>query len=715
MATRTNLCPNPALKVDATGYFGPSGYARVTSTGSGMPRTTGYAGTTTGDIAPPKCSVTPGVTYRFSAYVYGVGTTNNITFNANWYTGGSYTSSSGAGSTSVAQNTAVRIDSGAVVAPAGVNEALFAINGLDSAAQVTGFLYEASSTLDTYFDGDSSGAVWTGTAGNSTSQISNGTAPSMRAAGTYLAGASGTSAVVPAPTGVLNNDIVLVSLYLETTATVTLPSGFTELTTAPAATGTQAFVDRLYWKRSAGSEPSTYTFSWTGSAWRDAFSIAYKDCVTSGSPIDVQNNAARSTTGNTTPAVTVTTTGSDRQLVWIGASWIGGPWNPPSGYTERVDNGSSGAMGLADLTQGIAGSSGSITGTTSSTAASQTAWLIALKPLATVTSTKTGGGAIGAAGSGPKIFTREKTGSGAVKLAGSGPKALTTGTTFTKTGGAVSTAAGSGPKAITSATTYTKTGSGALVSAGSGAKTIQHQKAGSAVAGQAGSGSKTITTATTYTKTGSGAARLAGSGPKSVINPAVISTKSGGAVAGLAGSGGKTITSPVISTKTGAGAVGLAGSGAKTTGASTTFTKTGSGAVRAAGSGAKVVLSAAVFIKTGSAAPQMAGSGAKVVTSATVYLKTGSGALKTAGSGPKVVVLANAPVQKFGGGAAGLAGTGTKALVLAVTYTKTGAGTVGLSGTGFRESTGPYLIFPVYSGTPIPDPTLHVGTAYVTP
>lgn len=213
-------------------------------------------------------------------------------------------------------------------------------------------------------------------------------APASGGAGTYLTGVAGTTAAIPVPSGVAADDVVLVHLYLETTAAVTAPSDFTELSPFPSATGAKPQTVRTFWKRAIGADSGTYGFSWTGSAWRDGVATRWTGCITTGSPIDAQTSAARSSSGTTTPAVSLTTTGADRRLVWSGSSWDGGAWTPPSGWTEHVD---SGALGIASLAQAAAGSTASITGVCA-VSSSQTAWLLALippDPATTVTDTIT--------------------------------------------------------------------------------------------------------------------------------------------------------------------------------------------------------------------------------------------------------------------------------------------------------------------------------------
>lgn len=207
-------------------------------------------------------------------------------------------------------------------------------------------------------------------------------APAFGAAGTTLTATNSAAANVAVPASVAADHVILVHLYKENTAAVTPPSGFTELTTAPATTGNvQTF--HTFWKRATGADSGTYNFTWTGSVLRQAVAVRYTGCITTGTPLEGFTGAGRSSNGTVTPGVSLTTTGPDRLIVWGGTSWevdAGGSWTPPSGYTERVD---SPAIGVATLTQAAAGSTGSITGTYSPGSNYQTATLLALLPVPT--------------------------------------------------------------------------------------------------------------------------------------------------------------------------------------------------------------------------------------------------------------------------------------------------------------------------------------------
>lgn len=225
-------------------------------------------------------------------------------------------------------------------------------------------------------------------------------APAFGAAGTILAAADAATAAVPVPAGVTAGQIILVNLNKENSAVVTPPAGFAEVATAVAVTtGGQVQWHYLFWKRASGADAGTYSFTWTGTIWRSARAVRYTGCVASGSPVDVVGTNFTATAVTTTPAVSVTTTGPERLLVWsAGGNADDGTWTPPSGYTERVDQP---MFGVATLDQAAAGSSGSITGA-SSGSASKTVWLIGLLPVATDVSPRPPvvvGSAVGRAGS----------------------------------------------------------------------------------------------------------------------------------------------------------------------------------------------------------------------------------------------------------------------------------------------------------------------------
>ncbi|MEX1254160.1 MAG: hypothetical protein WEE64_07455 [Dehalococcoidia bacterium] len=186
------------------------------------------------------------------------------------------------------------------------------------------------------------------------------------------------------PAGTAQDDVLIALVYLEHgTATITPPSGWT-LVRDSLQTGPPTYDYRhvTYWKRAGGSEPSSYEWSFSASAYREALVIAVQGCVASGSPIDAEAATANSGQDDAPVAPSVTTTVVDTLLVAVCTTADGGAavWSPgSSGMTERVDSVSIAAY---DVVQASAGATGSKM--VSCTGGSNPEWhvcgAIALKP-----------------------------------------------------------------------------------------------------------------------------------------------------------------------------------------------------------------------------------------------------------------------------------------------------------------------------------------------
>lgn len=168
---RTNLCPNPALAVNATGWFGSTGWVRATGL-TGFTRTTGWAGTSAGQQIAPQGTIVAGLTYTFSVFVKAATGGGDVAVGINWYQSGAYRASSTQSTFTLDAGTVTRVWATAV-APPNTDSALITIDnpGGQGTVQITQVLYEQSAILNAWFDGSSPGGSWTGTAGNSTSTI----------------------------------------------------------------------------------------------------------------------------------------------------------------------------------------------------------------------------------------------------------------------------------------------------------------------------------------------------------------------------------------------------------------------------------------------------------------------------------------------------------------------------------------------------------------
>lgn len=182
------------------------------------------------------------------------------------------------------------------------------------------------------------------------------------------------------PSGVEANDIVVIPFYIDgTTVTVTDYNEFEEAENSPILNVGQAHQLHVVWKRATGSDTGPYDLSLSGSGFHAGAALRYTGCITTGSPWDSPTDSDTDPgVSFNAPAVSISTLGADRCVVWAGTSWAINSWTPPTGYTERLDTGF-GTVTLADKSQAVSGSTGSVVGVTT-TDTRHNAWLGALKP-----------------------------------------------------------------------------------------------------------------------------------------------------------------------------------------------------------------------------------------------------------------------------------------------------------------------------------------------
>lgn len=183
MALRTNLAPNPALKTNATGWSAVSNtgttlsdWLRSTSVGGSLPRTTGFEGTSAGDVLTPRAAVTAGQQYYWAVSVRATGGALSANMLINYYaalSGGAFIGNSGPTvPLNLASGATSRFVLGPYTVPSGAVSGYLKLNDLDDGCEVTAYQVELASTYaGDYFDGDTVGASWDGTNGNSTSTI----------------------------------------------------------------------------------------------------------------------------------------------------------------------------------------------------------------------------------------------------------------------------------------------------------------------------------------------------------------------------------------------------------------------------------------------------------------------------------------------------------------------------------------------------------------
>lgn len=208
--------------------------------------------------------------------------------------------------------------------------------------------------------------------------------PAFGSAGASSGGGSGTACTIPVPTGVAVGHIIMVFLYVETTQAVTADTGFVEASNSPVVvTGAHAHDLHVFWKRATAADTGNYSFTIAaGLAWRMGVAVRFTGCVEAGVPFDVVTGAIKTTTTDgTTPAVSLSTTSTDRELVWAGSFYNGdATCTPPSGMTERVDISGGVALDVATKDQVQPAGSGSLSGTFSGSGGTG-AWLGALLPV----------------------------------------------------------------------------------------------------------------------------------------------------------------------------------------------------------------------------------------------------------------------------------------------------------------------------------------------
>lgn len=143
-----------------------------------------------------------------------------------------------------------------------------------------------------------------------------------------------TSVNVPVPSSAATNDIAVVALEQWEVAdpTVTLPSGFAQLTSH--LSGQQKL--KVFWKRLAGADSGNYTFTWSGSQWTMGHCILLTGVKTSGDPIGSNFNNANSASGTTIPTATVTTLFAPG-LVHFVANENAASKTAPTSFTEVQD------------------------------------------------------------------------------------------------------------------------------------------------------------------------------------------------------------------------------------------------------------------------------------------------------------------------------------------------------------------------------------------
>jgi RHS repeat-associated protein len=196
------------------------------------------------------------------------------------------------------------------------------------------------------------------------------------------ANSTGTTLAVTYPAAVKSTDQLLLAVTLAYPNTLTVPSGWTQVskTSSGTVSGTS---DTTYVLRRAAGSTTSVTITFSGSYTRAAVLGDYRGVASS--PVDV--TATATTAGGTTVATpSVTTTAAGDRLVVIDGAYTTTPgtWTPPSGSTARNQGGTTTptVVALNDQPQQTAGATGTLSATYSQSS-QLVGIIVALKPATT--------------------------------------------------------------------------------------------------------------------------------------------------------------------------------------------------------------------------------------------------------------------------------------------------------------------------------------------
>jgi hypothetical protein len=155
--------------------------------------------------------------------------------------------------------------------------------------------------------------------------------------------------ILTKPSGVVSGDLMIAQVARRSTATLTVPSGWTLIRSDSDTDVTQNL--STYYKVAGGSEPSTYTWTWLGSGSLSAGGItAYTG--QHATPIDASSGAVINTDTKVMAAPTITTTHTGSVLMLLYCFSGNATFSAPALMTQRYQavSGTSSfvAVGAAD-------------------------------------------------------------------------------------------------------------------------------------------------------------------------------------------------------------------------------------------------------------------------------------------------------------------------------------------------------------------------------
>lgn len=207
----------------------------------------------------------------------------------------------------------------------------------------------------------------------------------LRAVGAVASG-NGTSVVINVPAEVVDNDILLAVVSVDSwSGTISAPAGWTLLQVDGLAF-CEAF---LYW-RLASSEPASHAWTLSSSADYSGVILAFSG-GDSASPIDA-SAVVTDALADSVDAPSVTTTRDGNMVVVVIAGWVtkSGTYSFPAGYT--VQSSGTAQDDWATKIQATAGATGTITCTNSGDPRDAVAFTVALNVESTVSKTSSDSG-----------------------------------------------------------------------------------------------------------------------------------------------------------------------------------------------------------------------------------------------------------------------------------------------------------------------------------
>lgn len=169
------------------------------------------------------------------------------------------------------------------------------------------------------------------------------------------------------------NDVVLFSLKVVRGATITPPSGCTEIGVGIDNTGANAWAHKMYWYRCPDTIPTSFQFAQSISGFISVSGTVYRNTRLTGSPINAFSvNTPAFASTFTSPSLTTTVPGCRLvQTIQVDVSRTVGAW--AAGLTERSTR-------VADGVQAASGASGTKQGSFSDGSSITSAYLVALEP-----------------------------------------------------------------------------------------------------------------------------------------------------------------------------------------------------------------------------------------------------------------------------------------------------------------------------------------------